>query len=93
MFKLRSPEIGERGLDKYKFLCYLENISHLRCGPVGVRFTRLPDGGQVESRFAGRHKCLPARQACEADGPPLQGLKKKIPILLNYGRKALEIFL
>jgi hypothetical protein len=41
------------------------NISHLRCGPVGVRFTRPPrlspsqadDGGQVESRFAGRHKC------------------------------------
>jgi hypothetical protein len=27
------------------------NISHLRCGPVGVRF--------IESRFAGRHKCRP----------------------------------
>ncbi len=42
----------------------LMNISHLRCGPVGVRFTRLltpkrSDGGQVESRFAGRHKCRP----------------------------------
>jgi hypothetical protein len=29
----------------------LMNISHLRCGPVGVRF--------IESRFAGRHKCRP----------------------------------
>jgi hypothetical protein len=29
----------------------LLNISHLRCGPVGVRF--------IESRFAGRHKCRP----------------------------------
>jgi len=27
------------------------NISHLWCGPVGVRF--------IESRFAGRHKCRP----------------------------------
>ena len=27
------------------------NISHLQCGPVGVRF--------IESRFAGRHKCRP----------------------------------
>ncbi len=27
------------------------NISHLRCGPVGVRF--------IESRFAGRQKCRP----------------------------------
>jgi hypothetical protein len=29
----------------------LMNISHLPCGPVGVRF--------IESRFAGRHKCRP----------------------------------
>ncbi len=43
------------------------NIAHLLCGPVGVRFTRptrlsppqADDGGQVESRFAGRHKCRP----------------------------------
>ncbi len=45
----------------------LMNISHLRCGPVGVRFTRLltpkrSDGGQVESRFAGRHKWRPYKE-------------------------------
>jgi hypothetical protein len=39
-FRLRISDCGFR-----------MNISHLRCGPVGVRF--------IESRFAGRHKCRP----------------------------------
>jgi hypothetical protein len=51
----------------------LMNVSHLRCGPVGVRFTRPPrlsppqtdDGGQVEPAMTGvinapqAHKCRP----------------------------------